>query len=434
MARYFKMIIVPQCVVAGLMLLPVVSVRGQSDSLSYWLRTALDNNPMITAATANTEAKKKEIRIAPALPDPTISGGYFITPVETRVGPQQAKIGASQMIPWPGKLFTRKTVAEKEYEAAQEALKSVKAKVLAEVRETYAEYYAIGKEIEITKDNLKLLQEMENVLLAQYSAAAISQVSLLKIQVEMAALEDRIRSLDAEEIKILQKAEVLLNLPKNERLSVPSVLPQLKVPEKADSMINLALELNPVLARSHKEVESSIAQVNLAKQTFAPDFMIMTDYIFTGKSSSTMAAGSESGKDPWIIGGSISLPIWTNNKYARIEKASAMKKMQEAMVINIENTTESNSTSLVEEYNDAQRKIKLYTSTLIPLAQQTIALIEEAYTNGKATVLDFLDAQRMLLKLQIMLEKQRARRETIAGKIDMLLGGMLTYSSIGVHK
>merc|ERR1711974_383443 len=40
------------------------------------------------------------------LPDPTFSFGYFISPVETRVGPQRAKVGLTQMFPWFGTLKT----------------------------------------------------------------------------------------------------------------------------------------------------------------------------------------------------------------------------------------------------------------------------------------------------------------------------------------
>ncbi len=421
-------------IIPGLIFLPLFSAWGQGDSLSHWLRTALENNPMITAAQANVEARQYEIDIAPSLPDPAVSGGYFVTPVETRVGPQQGRIGVSQTIPWPGKLLIKKTIARKEHKAAQEALAFVKAGVLAEVRGAYAEYYALGKEIVITKENMKLLQGMENALLSRYSSSTVSQVSLLRIQVEMAVLEDRITSLHSEEVKAREKCIALLNLPADADLPIPAYLPRLPVPARFDSLIDRTYKLNPALERSRREVEVASAQVELAKQSFAPDLMFMTDYIFTGKNGSTM--NSFSGKDgnPWIIGGSITVPIWTGSKVARIKKAMAIKEMQEETAENIEKLTESNTVSFVEEYNDALRKIAFYTRTLIPQSKRTAALVEKAYVNGKATVIDFLDAQRTHLNLQVMLEKQQARREMIAGKIDMLLGGELTFKMIDAYR
>jgi outer membrane protein TolC len=416
---------------AGLVLMTAFTSSGQPDSLSQWLRTALENNPVIAAAKANAEAKKKEIRIAPSLPDPTLSGEYNITPVETRTGFKPSRIGISQMVPWPAKLLIQKEIAEKEFKAAREALNSVKARILADVRAAFADYYALGKEIDITKDNLKLLQEMEKVLLSRYATAAVSQVSLLKVQVEMIVLEDQIVSLNSEEVNVRQKAIALLNLPTGTKLTFPAVLPELPVPVNVGLLIDSAVKINPAIGQARFEVEAASAQIGLARQTFAPDLMFMSDYIFTGKSNSSMAASSESGKDPWMVGVAITIPIWMGNKTARIEKAGAMKTMADAMLTDMENLTESNSASLIEGYHDAQRKIVLYAQTLIPQSQQTISLIEEAYTNDKATMLDFLDAQRMLLKLEIMLEKQRARMQTIAGKIDMLLGGTLTLTALG---
>lgn len=417
--------------IAWLVLVSNVTVFCQTGSLSQWLQTALENNPMIIAAKANVEAREKEIRIASSLPDPALSGGYFIIPVETRVGPQQARVGVSQMLPWPGKLLVKKDIAEKELNAVRQEFRSVEARVLSDVRTVYAEYYALGKEIDITHDNLKLLQEMEKVLLSRYSAAAVSQVSLIKVQVEMAVLEDQVRSLQSEEVKVQKRAVSLLNLTAETKLRFPDVLPELLVPTNADSLIDNALKVNPGIMQARFEVETASSQINLAKQTFAPDLMIMSDYIFTGSSASTMTDPSENGKNPWIVGGSVTIPVWIDNKKARVGKARAMQRMADAKVTNIENITESGSASLIEEYHDSKRKIALYSQTLIPQSQQIISLIGEAYSNDKATLLDFLDAQRMLLKLEVMLEKQRARMQIIAGKIDMLLGGTLTRTTLG---
>lgn len=49
-----------------------------------------------------------------ALPDPRLSFGFFINEVETRVGPQRAKIGLQQTFPWIGKLQDRHDAASRE--------------------------------------------------------------------------------------------------------------------------------------------------------------------------------------------------------------------------------------------------------------------------------------------------------------------------------
>lgn len=419
--------------VAVLLLMLLQHPMAATDDLFSWLQLAQKNNPQILSAQANVAAKKHEISVAPSLADPTLSGGYFISPVETRVGPQRGKIGVSQMIPWPGKLQQKKKVAEKEYAAATEMLRFTEAKVFSEVRTTYAELYALGKERAITRDNLTLLRQMEEALLSRYATAAAQQMAVLKVQVEIATLDDQLQSLDADAKKVRSRAHTLLALAADTTLNFPDELLPLPIAADAATLLQHAIKQNPALLQARYETEAAAALVTLARQSFLPDAMIMTDYIFTGKSTSSMTDATESGKDPWLVGGSITIPLWTANKVARVNKAKAMETMQAAMAKSILLQTESNTVTLLEEYHDALRKVTLYRTTLLPQARQTIALVEEAYTNSNATILEYLDAQRVYLKLDVTIERQRARAETIAGKIDMLLGGELTRRELGNH-
>jgi outer membrane protein TolC len=108
-----------------------------------------------------------------------------------------------------------------------------------------------------------------------------------------------------------------------------------------------------------------------------------------------------------------------------------MEWSKKAELDDVEISLSARAASMREELYDAERKIGLFDKVLIPKARQSIAVVQEAYANGSATILDFLDAQRTLLDLEISLAQQRARRETIAGKIDMLLGGKYTQRALG---
>lgn len=416
----------------GLLVLCVALPAGaQFDSLSGWLRMAQNNNREIVAAKSRAHGVGKEVSIDPALPDPSVTGGYFLSPVETRVGPQQGKIGVSQKIPWPGKLLQKKNIARREHDAAREGIREVEAKVFSEVRSAYAEYYAVGREIEITGDNLELLQRMESVLLSQYATGAAAQVSVLKIQVEMAMLEDRLRGLESRAVKLRQSIHVLLGGDFDTDIPFPSELSPLEVPTDTQHLVNQSLETNPELLQAQHEQEAASAGVGLARQSFAPDFTVMSDYVFTGKRSSSMVGASENGKDPWSVGVGVTIPLWAGNKLARISKAQSNESAQKARAEEREDQTRARAVSVIEDYEDAQRTVLLYEKTLLPQARQTISLVEEAYANGEATILDYLDAQRTLLKLEVTLEQQRARMEKVAGTIDMLLGGELSRTVIG---
>ena len=96
----------------------------KSQSLSNYQQIALENNPELRAHYALFEAALQRIPQVNTLPDPTFSFGYFMIPVETRVGPQKAKLALSQMFPWFGTLKVQGDVATLEAEAKFQSFKN----------------------------------------------------------------------------------------------------------------------------------------------------------------------------------------------------------------------------------------------------------------------------------------------------------------------
>ena len=63
----------------------VLNVHAQKE-LDGYLKLGAENNPGLKAKFAEYNAALEKVPQVGTLPDPTISFGYFITPVETRVG------------------------------------------------------------------------------------------------------------------------------------------------------------------------------------------------------------------------------------------------------------------------------------------------------------------------------------------------------------
>jgi outer membrane protein, heavy metal efflux system len=405
----------------------LISVAGQlyaqPVSLGELFDYALGNNPEIGALRNSIEAKKQDVRTAAVLPDPSFSAGYFISSVETRVGPQKGKIGASQMLPWPGKLRDKKRIAQKELSATIEELNDRSAVLLSDITETYAALFAIGKTIAINSENLNLLKQMESLLLAKYSTTNTTQMSLLKLQVAMAVLEDEIKSLASEAKKEREKLIALLGGMYTKQIDFPQNLPDITV-SIDESLLDSALNSSNPKLRNLSFLKSAASEkVNLSQKKYIPNFMLMTDYIFTDATNSSMVSADENGKNPWIITASINVPIWFRANNAKISKMKNMESAVTEKEKNMHNILHAKIMELHESYRDVDRKIELFETILIPKAKQSLSLFEEAYTNNNASILDFLDAQRMLLDLEIKLARQKAMRIKLAGKIDMIFGG-----------
>ncbi len=91
--------------------LVISSQLTAQDILNGYLETAANNNPGLKARFNEYMAA---LEIAPqisGLPDPQFAFGYFIQPIETKAGPQQAKFSITQMFPWFGQLQSNEDAA-----------------------------------------------------------------------------------------------------------------------------------------------------------------------------------------------------------------------------------------------------------------------------------------------------------------------------------
>ncbi len=91
-------------IIIGILFLLISSMVSAQDDLVGYLQTSAQNNPGLKARFNEYLAALEVAPQVKSLPDPQLAFGYFIQPVETRVGPQQFKISVSQMFPWFGTL------------------------------------------------------------------------------------------------------------------------------------------------------------------------------------------------------------------------------------------------------------------------------------------------------------------------------------------
>jgi len=133
------------------------NISGQ-ESLKNYLETAATNNPGLKAKFSNYMAAMEKVPQVGTLPDPSFAFGYFIQPVETRVGPQNWRFNIAQSFPWFGLLSAKEDVATEMANAKYEVFENTKSNLFFEVKTAYYNYYFIEKAIEITQENIQILE------------------------------------------------------------------------------------------------------------------------------------------------------------------------------------------------------------------------------------------------------------------------------------
>lgn len=389
-------------------------------TLPDYLRYAALNNAGLKAAFEQWKAAIEQVPQAGALPDPRFTYGRFIEEVETRVGPQRNKLGITQVFPWFGKIEARTQAAGAAAKAARKRYEARKLKLFFEVKDTFHEYVYLAKAIKIARKNLELIEDYEQVALTKYVGAAVGHPDIVRAQVELAKLEDQLRTLEGLREPIVARLNAVLNRKSSELLPWPKKEEYRVVEVDRRQMKEILQARNPELRAMDFELESAKSRVELAKKKFYPDIGVGVDWIQTD--GARMAGTRDSGKDPVVLMFSMNLPIWRDSyKAAEIQAKANVRKTRQQKT-EMENTLIARVERVLYDFEDSERKRRLYGDILVPKAQELVSASESAYQGGTIDFLSLIDAQRTLLKFELLYERAATNNQQKLAELEMLIG------------
>jgi len=392
------------------------NLKTLPDYLSY----AALNNAQLKAKFEQWKAALEQIPQAKALDDPKFTYGYFIEEVETRVGPQRQKFGIMQIFPWFGKIEARTDVAAAQAKAAHKHYEATKLKLFHQVKEAFYEYAYLKQATEIAEENLELLKHFEEVARTKYETDTATHPDIIRAQVELAKVEDILKSLEELRQPTATKLNAIWNRPTMSQLPWPEKLTFSKTDIDRTKLIELIITSNPELQGLNWEIEAAKSKVELAKKKFYPDIGVGLDWIQTDSAYS--AGVRDSGKDPVFLMFSMNIPLWQDSYKAAERQAKAKVNESVQQKTDFENKTISQAVKVLYDYEDSQRKTSLYGDTLVPKAEELLLASEAAYKTGKVDFLSLIDAQRMLLKYQLDYHRALTNNQQKFAELEMLAG------------
>lgn len=401
-----------------------IPLFDSTSSINDYLKVAMERSPRLRSAYNVWIADLKKSDHVGALPDPILTYAYFVEQVETRVGPQEQRFGIRQAFPWFGTLGAKKDMAYAMSQASYQRFEAARFELFYDVKAAFYDYYYLGRDLSITKENLDLLQFWESVAQSKYKVGLKQHPDIIKAQVELGKLEDHLTTLQEQVTPRAARLRALLNLPETTTLPIPTEISVEEVPLVEDSVVSLITRQNPNLRALERVINSKRAGERLAGKQSMPSFSIGVDYIQTGEAINPDL--SESGKDPWMIGASLSLPIWFGKNSARKKEAKAQRRAAEYNLRDTENRLIAVTKQLLFEYADALRKTRLYRDGLVPKAEQSLNAVFAAYQAGETDFLNVLDAQRQLLDFQLTVAREQSRLATKRAQLEMLSGTELS--------
>jgi outer membrane protein TolC len=195
----------------------------------------------------------------------------------------------------------------------------------------------------------------------------------------------------------------------------------INLPDYTDEQwMALAKESNPELAAIRYDASRQRHAVELARKNYFPDFTIGVEYARDG--TYRMAAGDGGGSDLLSALVSVNLPIWQKKYDAGTDEMIASYAEANRQIQNRVNSLEAELKRALFDYRDSRRKIELYGGTLLPKANESLAITEAAYRAGDTGFIDLIDVQRVLLEFALAHERAFADCARAFIRVQTLIG------------
>ena len=160
------------------------------------IEEGLSNNPQLQAFHNKSLADEAKIPQAGSLPDPMLSLNVMNLPVDNYVFDQEPmtgkQIGVKQMFPFFGKLGLMEEIARRGAEVSEANWYDLQIQLIRNIKKVYYDLYYIDEAIITTKKNHELLVEFVSIAEKKYTVGKGVQQDVLKAQVELSKMIDRL--------------------------------------------------------------------------------------------------------------------------------------------------------------------------------------------------------------------------------------------------
>ena len=399
---------------------PIAEQKKDSITLAALVQEALQKNPAVQSAFRQVQALRRRVPQVKTLPDPTVGVGWAgnITPFSVQTGDPSSYRGitAMQMLPYPGKLSVQGKIADREAEAAYWDYENVRRRVVADLKTAYYDYSFYAKAIETTKRNKDLLDKLSKISEARYRVGKGVQQDVLKSQIEISIVEQRLTMLE-QQLKTTQaRINTLLFRDPEAPLPLPETLEPVKLEYSLDQLYQMALAQDTGIQREQRMVERSQYATDLAKKTYYPDFTVA--YMYQQRPAM-----------PDMNGFTVTLNVPI---FYRTKQREAVRESTEQL-ISAEQNKNNRKTELFfavkEQYlmaKSSERLLQLYSQGVVPQSSLALESSMSAYQVGNVDFLTVMSNFTTILDYEVNYYRELANYNMAVARMETFVGSELT--------
>ena len=434
-----------------------IATYGQqrSDSLLQYLELAAKNNPTILQRFNEYQAALQKIPQVGSLPDPELSVGVFLKPMELVSGNQVADIRLMQMFPWFGVLKNAKDEMSLMAKAKFESFRDAKSQVFYDVQRTWQELQKVEQDIRISEKNIDILHTIERLALVKFKAASTGESNssasssgmsggstqntsssssgmnsmggssgnanssngnkqsstqqsgsmgsqsggsglsdLYRVQMEIGELDNYIALLKNQQNTIAVRFNTYLNRPVNSSISLPQHLVADSLAISILAVSDSMLLYNPMLGMIKFEQQSLEARKKMVSRMGYPMVGLGLNYSLINKNP--MSTSPMNGKDMIMPMVTVTLPIYRKKYNSMRSEVELLKSATEQGYKATANALQVEFYEALQLYKDSERRIKLYENQS-QLARKTLDIMIKGFSGSGSGLSDILRIRQQIL-------------------------------------
>lgn len=405
-----------------LFLTPRVAGAAAPD-LEGLIDSALAKNPGLKVLEHRLAAFESRVPQAGALQDPMLSLDLRNVPTSnfdfnsTHMSGKQLTI--SQRLPLPGLLRAKERAAEFAAGAAREALDDRAGTIVNLVKQGYYALAFLERAIEVTERNRALLRDLVRIAEKKYVVGRGLQQDVLKAQVSLSALQDRLIGLNTDRRLAEARLNRVLNRPMETAVNAPGDVVPTPLELSVEDAQRLALAHRPLLKEIDHTISSWAATEQAARRSGRPDLTFRLGYM----QRAHVQPDPVNGSDFLSFGVSMNLPVFNGRKRdSQIAEAQANIRMVRAQKDDVSREILYRVQEICLEVDRHWKQAELYRTAILPQARQSLESAMAGYQVDKVDFLTLLNNQVTLFKFEIDHYHHVIQRERKLAELEAVVG------------
>lgn len=403
--------------------LPAPAAGGKSWTLAEVLKAAEEHQPDVRDARLKAAEARADRLTAGLRPNPSLQLGLTNVPLKKPVGSSWSDVlvwgaGLSQDFELGGKRSKREASAEAGIQGADASARDASRTSRFEVQKAFLQALWAEERQRIAAESLARYLDSVRLIRARFEAGEDAGADVNKIELEKQRYATEARESARSAVEARAELFRLVGLPgQPDADRVDGSFLKAAAPASVDPLIAEALEKRPDLLALRAALDKAQKDLELARAQAVPDVNLGLSYAY---SPSEVPSGAQH-----TVGltATVPLPIFNRNQ-GEVQKAELEVERAQLALQRARADAEREVRLAAGHLASADQAVDELEKNYLGRADQALKTAERSYREGKASLLEVLEAQRTYL-------------ETRAGYVDALLdravGGLELARAVGTE-